>query len=271
MANLKLVANAGRQSKMMSKRDCSPPPPPIPLMDRAMNPPSAPPSDAENDALEHLLRRSMRALDDQVPAAYFDALPAAIDARIDARSTAEIEAGLGVAPVPGAAAVAARAKRRSVAQTQLGAPLPWWHSRIAVTVIGAVAVAGAVALLSGRGGPAAGRRSAQTMSAATIADLRNPERPGVSGGDVEPSGVGEVARLRDRFIAFLPAARGCVGVRSPGDRVMLDVAISPSGAIDVAPRGLAAPATGCVIDILRRADVRPWPRAEVKLELPLFE
>lgn len=256
-----------------------------------------------NDPLDELLRGTMRALEAQTPAGYFDALPRSIDAAIEAgaglgEEDLELAAEAGgrarrgssqgpelrdvrearktpstsVPPIAASSASSAssgveggstrarrptdsRAYRRSLLETQVGAPQPWWQTRGAALAVIGVALAAAIALVVLRRGEG---DSSEDRLGASSSRLHEPQRPAVRvtpPPDAAPPLTAEQAQLRDQLGSALPAARACVGAR-PLEAAELSVTLEASGAVAaVVVRGAAAAvaAQACIEDAVRDA------------------
>jgi hypothetical protein len=165
-----------------------------------------------------------------------------------------------------------RARRRSMLETQVGAPLAWWQTRAAAMALVGVALAAAVVLvvLRQRGGHAP--EEGISASADKLRDPRKaPRAPSVQ-APVIPAVTPEQARLRKELAAVLPTARACVAQR-PLDGVELTVVVAQSGAVEavaVAGALAATPAGECIAAALRGAKLAAWPAAAT-VKIPLFE
>jgi hypothetical protein len=261
------------------------------------NSPDVPAVNAASDPLDELLRGTMRALEAQTPAGYFEALPQAIDAAIDAgaglgEEDLELAAEAGgrarrgssqgpelrdvreqrktpstsIPPIASSGRVEgeparakrptdSRAYRRSLLETQVGAPHPWWQTRAAALAVLGVALAAAIALVvlrRGEGAPSEERLGASSSR------LHEPQRPAVrvmAPPDAAPPLTAEQVQLRDQLAGALPAARACVGAR-PLEEVELSITLEASGAVAaVVVRGAAAAmaAQACIADAVRAA------------------
>ncbi|MEZ4358759.1 MAG: hypothetical protein R3B48_01150 [Kofleriaceae bacterium] len=227
----------------------------------------------EDDLVLDELRRSMRELEAATPAGTFDALPAKVAARLDPAERSQ------EAPAPAPATAAAferstRAQRRSMLQTQVGAPIPWWQTRAAAVALGAVALVAAVALVVVRQLTAGGGASPLEASSAQLGDPRRGGAPtrGADARDVRPGAASEPPRLRAELSETLPVARGCLAAR-PVEPVALEVQVKSTGSVGaVAVRGSVDEpgAIDCLVEALRGAQVTPWPGDAVTVTLPLY-
>lgn len=161
-----------------------------------------------------------------------------------------------------------RAKRRSMLETQVGAPLAWWQTRAAAFALVGVALLAAVVLvvLRQRGGHA----PEEGISAS--ADKLNPRKAPRVQAPVTPALTPEQARLRKELAEVLPTARACVAQR-PLDGVELTVAVAQRGAVEavtVAGALAATPEGECIAAALRGARLPAWPAAAT-VTIPLFE
>lgn len=230
--------------------------------------------DEEGDddaALDALLRRSMRALDERVPEALFEELPAKVDARL---SDGADGAGIEVVEVDDeeAARSAARGMGRHARTEVLG---PWWHSRGMMIGVGLASVAAAAALVAvvarrggGEHGPAMGASSIREPGSRRAGAWR-------AASEVEEPDAVELERraVLAELAPVLPAARACVGAR-PAVPISLDLTVSREGVIrDVVVQGplpeLAA--ARCIADAIHRLDGKLAPRERPQsVRVPLF-
>lgn len=232
---------------------------------------SASQGEAEDDeALDGLLRRSMRALDARVPEALFAELPAKVEARLaDGAAGIEVVEGGEEEEAP-----AARGARH--APTEVVGAHAWWHSRGMVFGVGLASVAAAVALVavvarrggSEHGPPAMGASSIHEPGSRRVGSARRATEP------EEPDAV-ELERraVLAELAPVLPAARACVGA-SPTAPISLDLRVSREGVIrDVVVQGplpeLAA--ARCIADAIHRLDGKLPPRERPpSVRVPLF-
>jgi len=291
-----------------------------------MSQPSSPDaSDAkpQPDPLDELLRGTMRALEGQTPAGYFEALPQAIDAAIEAgagigeedvelaaeaggrarrgssqgpelglpgmreaREAREAKRPTGApisAPVREASREAARARtpsdsrayRRSLLETQVGAPQAWWQTRGAAMAVIGVAVAAAVALIVLRRGDGGSSEEQLGASSARLRELPRPAVRVTPPPDAAPPLTAEQVELRGQLGDALPTARACVGAR-PLDEATLTVTLEASGAVAaVAVRGgpAAMAAEACIAKAVRDAAASGAISAGAArvITIPLFE
>ncbi len=172
--------------------------------------------------------------------------PGAASAARDAR---EVSGQPDVAPPHGG-----RAKRRSMLETQVGAPLAWWQTRTAAVALIGVALAAAVVLVVLR--QSGGHRPEESIGASSnkVRDSvrRAPLAPVRPPAPVVPALTPEQKELRQQLAGVLPGARACVGPR-PIDGVALEVQLGASGKVEaVVVRGeLASPgAEACIKEAL---------------------
>jgi hypothetical protein len=233
--------------------------------------------DRRLDPLDERLRGAMRALGEQTPQGYFEALPAAITQRLNESTNDRLHQKLAGDPslklAARAAGLAAPARRlaapSSREQTQLGAPRPWWHSRTAVVGLVIAAAAALVLVVSARMDRSAGRSSAERLGAASGVPELLPARPRAKSSD-EPASV---TALRRQLTSALPAARGCLGPRPAGIPPVLSVRVVPGGTISelmVSGRAVEAETSRCLSAALSISPL-PSPSAAVTIELPLYE
>lgn len=260
----------------------------------------------QGDPLDSLVRRSMRELDGVTPAGYFEALPQRVEASIDAaieagfvgmdeddaqtheRARRTSSQGLDFGPDFGGPpenrelrqtarsrrATDSRAYRRSLLQTQVGAPQPWWQTRGAVLSVAGVAVAGAVAFAvvrwRGHGG------SSEQLGASSS---RLPPRPApravTAPADAAPAPTEDQVKLRALLSSALPAARACFPTR-PLDEVTLAVTVDGGGAVRaLSVRGDTGGEVveSCVIAAVRaEVEAGSWASGGARtIALPLFE
>jgi hypothetical protein len=211
-------------------------------------------------ALDELLRRSMHALDAQTPAGTFEALPAAIAARL-AEPPPPVATALAtaVAPQP-------PSPRRS--STLIGAPPRWWQSpRVALACALVAAVALTAVLMSDRV-PVTARPGRDSSIGASSADLGDP----LAHRRLERAAL---VQLQAQFDLLRVSITACMTEPLPAPSALsVDVVVAASGAVsEVAVRGaLAGSATArCLEAVVRRAKVSPWRGAPVSLTVPLVE
>lgn len=232
---------------------------------------SVPGEEAEDDAaLDALLRRSMRALDERVPEALFEELPAKVDARLSDGAGAGIE--VVEADDEEEARSAVRRKGRHERTEVLG---PWWHSRGMIIGVGLASVAAAAALVAvvarrggGEHGPAMGASSLREPGSRRVGAWR-------ASSEVEEPDAVELERraVLAELAPVLPAARACVGAR-PAAPISLDLTVSREGVIrDVVVQGplpeLAA--ARCIAEAIHRLDGKLAPRERAQsVRVPLF-
>lgn len=268
-------------------------------------------ADVDRDPIDLLVRRSMRELDGATPGGYFEALPQRVDASIDSaiesgfvgmdeeasdgateRARRTSSQGLDFGPDFGARDTAenrelrqtarprratdSRAYRRSLLQTQVGAPRPWWQTRaLALAVAGAaVAAAVAVAVVKWTSDGSSDRLGASSSRLP-------PRATPLAGGRVTAPDEAATAptedqvKLRALLAAALPAARACFAAR-PLDEVTLAVTVDGGGAVRaLSVRG----ATGgeatesCVIEAVRsEVEGGSWASGGARtIAIPLFE
>ena len=254
------------------------------------------------EPLDALLRSSMRALEAQAPAGYFDALPAQIDARLDGAmmvsgssgaiaigalagsTTAELEdepprgAHGRLAHAEGSRGPAGRAPRRASLSTEVVGPHPWWHSRTAAVGLGAAALAAALVLVVVvlRRDPA--ERQPLPMGASS---MRDPGSIRATSGRRPPEEEPDAAELERRAVRaelapLLPSARACLGAR-PAEPISLELTVSATGEIrDVLVRGPLpeTSAARCITEAIQRASnggkLPPRARAQT-VRVPLFD
>lgn len=261
------------------------------------------PTEASPDPLDDLLRRTMRALDAQTPAQTFDALPMAVERAIDQAAASGDFGDTLVEEAGGAGAVAearrgrrssmsgmrakksttipppappevapdsprGRAHRRSLLETQVGAPHPWWHSRLVAggVLVAAVAIAAVLVLTRDEDQPTA---STKTIRETARRSIGMPAPPSADG----PVISAEQVALRQALAGVLPDARGCVTTR-PIEGVELQVAMGDRGAMEAVAAVGAIPEgeRACVVSKVKAAAAVTIPSAAGQaLSIPLFE
>lgn len=265
------------------------------------------PTEASPDPLDDLLRRTMRALDAQTPAQTFEVMPLAVDRAIDQavasgdfgdtlveeaggagavaegrRGRRSSMGGMSAArakksttiPPPAPPEVAAdsprgRAHRRSLLETQVGAPHPWWHSRLVAggVLVAAVAIAAVLVVTRDEDKPTA---STKNMRETARRSIGIPAPPLLSDGSVVSA---EQMELRRALAGVLPDARSCVPTR-PIEGVELQVSMGDRGAME-AVAALGAIPDGereCVVNKVRNAAAVTIPSAAGQtISIPLFE
>jgi hypothetical protein len=261
------------------------------------------PTDSAPDPLDDLLRRTMRALDAQTPEATFQALPAAVERGIDAaaasgelsdalteeagggsgqersgrRSSAQVLRAKKATTIPPAPPIAAeapargRAHRRSLLETQVGAPLPWWQSKMlaGATLAAAVAIAAALVVTRDEDQQQLSGSSKNIHDAALREAARRMGKSPASG----PGWTEDQARLRSALAEAAADLRGCVSPR-PLDGVELKVTLDGSGKLGaVEVRGEVTEAgRGCITTKLHAAPLAPMAQLANKvITIPLFE
>lgn len=171
-----------------------------------------------------------------------------------------------------------RAYRRSLLQTQVGAPEPWWQRRAVVLSVAGVAVAGlvAVAVVRWTGNSAS---SSEQLGASSS---RLPPRPSARPSDrvTAPSDAAappteDQVQLRRQLAKVLPAARACFAA-PPLDEVALAVTIDAGGAVralSVRGGNVAERERQCVIEAVRdEVEAASWISGGARtIAVPLFE
>ncbi len=185
-------------------------------------------------------------------------------------ATAVVSRRLGTAPP---VAPSGRGQRRSMLETQLGAPQPWWHSKVAAAAL-AAGLAVALALIVTRGsdgGSDLGASSRPMNKRGHMADTRVPPVRVIP--PAPPALSLDQLRLRQALASSLPEARACVGAR-PLDRVELTIELLPSGAlgtVQVNGAASAQSAAACIIAAVQRLPVAAWSSEPLTITIPLFE
>lgn len=248
--------------------------------------------------LDALLRRSMRALEDQVPTGYFEALPAQIAVRLDDKLIGQSGAEIAIAKAsrlldasslggaldarPSARAskpAASRAQRRSLVTTEVVGPVAWWQSRMMAVGLGAASLVAALVLIVVvvRGGGAEQQPSLGAASMREPGVGRLPGRRSDEGREEpDPQTAAREAVLLE-LSSVLPQARACLGARPAGAPIVLELTVDPDGDIrDVLVRGPLpnTSAARCISDAVHRAGqggkLSPRPQPQT-VRVPLFD
>lgn len=226
----------------------------------------------DDAALDALLRRSMRSLDERVPDALFDELPAKVDARLTEGGGAAEGADVADEDYE---PPAVRSVQRHQIRTEVVGPHAWWHSRGMVIGVGLASVVAAAALIA-----VVARRGASESPAMGASSIREPgsRRVGAARQTTAELEEPDAVELERRAVLaelapVLPEARACVGAR-PAAPISLDLTVSPEGVIrDVVVQGplpeLAA--ARCIADAIHRLDGKLAPRERPQsVRVPLF-
>lgn len=259
-------------------------------------------SDNGADELDRLLRRTMRALDDQIPSGTFDALSRRIDASLDQGDSAqgssaalleasddraedsyhdaepaEIDDELAVRRRPRPSTATGRGRgRRHLLTTEVVGPHSWWQARGLVWGVGAASLGVAAILIavvvrkSRSEAPELGASSWREPGTGVVVGRRSPAI------EEELPDAAELTRraLRAELAPVLPAARACLGTR-PTQPISLELTVAQSGEIrDLGVRGPLpeTKAARCIADAVRGiTGGKLAPRAQAQtVSIPLY-
>lgn len=171
-----------------------------------------------------------------------------------------------------------RAYRRSLLQTQVGAPEPWWQRRAVVLSVAGVAVAGLVAVAVGRWTGNSASSSDQLGASSSRLPPRPSPRPSdrvTAPSDATEPPTEDQVQLRRQLAKVLPAARACFATR-PLEEVALAVTIDAGGAVralSVRGSNVAERERQCVIEAVRdEVEAASWISGGARtVAVPLFE
>lgn len=171
-----------------------------------------------------------------------------------------------------------RAYRRSLLQTQVGAPEPWWQRRAVVLSVAGVAVAGLVAVAVVRWTGNSASSSDQLGASSSRLPPRPSPRPSdrvTAPSDAAAPPTEDQVQLRRQLAKVLPAARACFATR-PLEEVALAVTIDAGGAVralSVRGADVAERERQCVIEAVRdEVEAASWISGGARtVAVPLFE
>ncbi len=171
-----------------------------------------------------------------------------------------------------------RAYRRSLLQTQVGAPEPWWQRRAVVLSVAGVAVAGLVAVAVVRWTGNSASSSDQLGASSSRLPPRPSPRPSdrvTAPSDAAAPPTEDQVQLRRQLAKVLPAARACFAA-PPLDEVALAVTIDAGGAVralSVRGGNVAERERQCVIEAVRdEVEAASWISGGARtIAVPLFE